>query len=66
METASRFTRDTVTTTLVTGSDIPDGVKRLVTGKLKNFKLYFDEKKLGSFLGNFYRLILGDDLPVIA
>nr|GFA77386.1 hypothetical protein [Tanacetum cinerariifolium] len=40
VETASRFTCDAVTATLVTGSDIPDGVKCPVTGKLKIFKYF--------------------------
>nr|GEY45564.1 zinc finger, CCHC-type [Tanacetum cinerariifolium] len=35
VETASRFTRDAVTATLVTGQDIPDGVKCPVIGKLE-------------------------------
>ncbi|GKA93100.1 hypothetical protein Tco_0815086 [Tanacetum coccineum] len=58
METASRFTRDAVTTILVWGQDIPDDVKCPVTGKLKNFKLYLMRRSL-EVLREFYWMILG-------
>nr|GEW55251.1 40S ribosomal protein S11-like [Tanacetum cinerariifolium] len=64
VETASRFTRDAITTTTMMGQDILDGVKRPVTGKLKNFKHEKRHSNVPPDISPCFRMKEGDHVTV--